>query len=304
VAAQRISRRRALRLGVGALGSIAIAGVVCVELIDHGVLPGKSLLDSLDGACDVSVPALHVRSGSRSITGSFYSARRRRVVDYRVGYPPGFVRGDALPLIVMLHGDGATQLHAIAGLSPGDAVAMMVDGAPLRPMALVTVNDGSGYRHPHPDDDPMGMVIDELIPMLQRWGLGEEPGSLGIMGVSMGGYGALVMAECHPHLFAAVAAISPAIWTSYDQARAVNAGAFNNSAQFARYDAVTHAAELESIPVRIASGYSDPFHAGVVALADRLGVHAEVIFTGGCHDGPYFSSQLPSSLSFLSSHIR
>jgi S-formylglutathione hydrolase FrmB len=35
------------------------------------------------------------------------------------------------------------------------------------------------------------------------------------MGISMGGYGALAIAERYPRQVSAVAAISPAIWTSY-----------------------------------------------------------------------------------------
>ena len=40
------------------------------------------------------------------------------------------------------------------------------------------------------------------------------------MGISMGGYGALILAEKYPDTFAAVAAIGPAVWTSYGQAQA------------------------------------------------------------------------------------
>ena len=90
------------------------------------------------------------------------------------------------------------------------------------------------------------------------------------MGISMGGYGALLMAEKHPDVFAAVAAISPAVWTTYAEAEGANAGAYSSAADFAANDAVTHARALARIPVRIASGLSDPFHPGVVALAADL----------------------------------
>ena len=41
-----------------------------------------------------------------------------------------------------------------------------------------------------------------------------------------------------------MAAIGPAIWTSYPQAQAVNAGAYASAADFAANDVVTHAAAL------------------------------------------------------------
>ena len=67
-----------------------------------------------------------------------------------------------------------------------------------------------------------------------------------------------------------MAAISPAIWTSYAEARAANAGAYASAADFAADDAVTHAAALARVPVRVASGYVDPFHPGVQAFARAL----------------------------------
>ncbi len=279
-------------------------GVSGVELIEHGVLPGKSVLDDLDGACDVSVPSFDVRVVGETVSGWFASRYRHTDVGYTVGYPPGTRRGARLPLVLMLHGSGGTHVHALAGLSPAQAVALVVDGTPLPPTAIVTVDGGGGYWHPHPDDDPMGMVVHELVPMLRSWGLGRQPGSIGVMGISMGGFGALCFAECHPRLFTAVAAISPAIWTSYGQAAAVNALAFDDAAQFARYDVVTHAAALLRTPLRIASGDSDPFHPGVLALEARLGRLAEVVNHGGCHTGPFFRSQEPASLAFLASRLR
>ena len=272
-------------------------------MVDHGVLPGKSLLNQLDGACDVTPSDFDERPVGRTVSGTFFSRHRHRTVGYTVGYPPGHSRGDALPLVVMLHGEGGTHRHALSGLTPAQAVALVVEGEPLPPMALATVDGGRGYWHPHPSDDPMGMVVDEFIPMMQSWGLGRTRHSIGVMGISMGGYGALLFAEYHPHLFAAVAAISPAIWTSYSQANAVNSEAYNSAAQFALYDVVTHAASLEGIPVRIASGYADPFHPGVVALNSRLGDYAQVVFSGGCHTKPFFESQEPASLQFLESRL-
>lgn len=279
-------------------------GATGVELVVHGVLPGKSLLDRIDGACDVPSTSFVDRRGvGPTVSGAFFSRARRRVVGYTVGFPPGHARGSELPLVVMLHGEGDNHSDALPGPTPAEAVGISVQGEPLAPMALVTVDGGKGYWHPHPTDDPMTMVVHELIPMLQGWGLGRTPDQIATMGISMGGYGAVLLAELHPRLFRAVAAISPAVWTSYAQAAAVNPGAYDSAAQFARYDAVTHAATIARTPVRIASGYADPFHPGVVALAERLGPDAEVVFTGGCHTGPFFRYELPASLAFLADHL-
>jgi pimeloyl-ACP methyl ester carboxylesterase len=99
----------------------------------------------------------------------------------------------------------------------------------------------------------------------------------------MGGYGAILLAEKYPRLIAAVAAISPAIWTSYAEAQSANAGAYASAADFAADDAVTHAAALARIPVSVASGYEDPFYSGVQALTRALPKTAETYFGSGCH---------------------
>jgi pimeloyl-ACP methyl ester carboxylesterase len=119
----------------------------------------------------------------------------------------------------------------------------------------------------------------------------------------MGGYGALLLAEKNPHLISAVAAISPAIWTTYEQARAVNPGAFASAADFASDNVITHAPALGAIPVRVASGSDDPFHPGVVALAPALAKSAIVEISAGCHDDAFFDSQQHASLAFLGEHI-
>ena len=149
----------------------------------------------------------------------------------------------------------------------------------------------------------MAMVIDELIPRCQRLGLGAPPLRIGTMGVSMGGYGAILLAEKYPHLIACVAAISPAIWTSYAQAQDANPGAYVSAGDFAADDAVTHASALAGVPVRVASGDSDPFHPGVLALAEALPKGAVVELSPGCHTGAFFTEQEPPALAFLAQHL-
>jgi len=297
------TRRRMLTLGLAPAAALVAAGVTGLELISRGILPGKAVLDTLDGACSVSSPALEFSLPGPSSSRTFYSAARRRTVGYTIAYPPGHRAGDELPLVVMLHGFGGNHADALVGMSPAQAVALRMDGRPLAPMALVTVDGGNGYWNPHPGDDPMAMVIGELIPICRRLGLGRPPRRIGMMGISMGGYGALLLAEKYPHLIAATAAISPAIWTSYAQARGANAGAYASAAAFAANDAVTHASALADVPVRVAAGYHDPFYPGVQALARALPPGAMVDLAKGCHTGAFFAAQQPPSLAFLARHL-
>jgi predicted esterase len=288
-------RRRFLRYALGGFVAVAAAGAAGFELVDRGVLPGKSELDQLDGACDVPSPGFDPYT----------------TVGYTIGYPPGHGPGDRLPLLIALHGFGGNHTDALSGITPSQALALKPSGVPLPPMALVTVDGGGGYWNPHPDDNPQAMLTDELIPMCQRKRLGAGTTSvkrIGVLGISMGGYGAILLAEKYPHLIGAVAAISPAIWTSYAQAQSANAGAYASAADFAQDDVVTHAAALASVPVRLASGHDDPFFPGVQALARALpatpgGAPPELAFAEGCHTAPFFTAQEPPSLAFLGRHL-
>jgi len=297
------TRRRVLALGLGGVAAVVVAGVTGVELVAHGVLPGATELDTLDGACSVPAPALVYSPLGPSVSDTFYSQARNRIVGFTIAYPPGHGPGSPLPLVVMLHGFGGNHRDALSGMEPAQAVALHVDGRPLAPMAIVTVDGGGGYWNPHPGDDPMAMVVDELIPLCRGRGLGSPPHRVGTMGISMGGYGAILLAEKNPQVISAVAAISPAIWTSYDQAHGANAGAYASARDFADDDAVTHAGNLAGIPVRVASGDADPFHPGVEALAGSLPPGAVVIFSTGCHTGAFFTAQEPPSLAFLADHL-
>jgi enterochelin esterase-like enzyme len=297
-------RRRFLRYALGGVVVAAAAGTTGFELVSHGVLPGKNELDQLDGACAVPAADLagYAPPGPQH-SGTFYSAARQTSVGYTIAYPPGHRQGDRLPLVIALHGFGGNHADALSGLSPAQAVALKPGGTPLPPMALVTADGGGGYWNPHPGDNPQAMLVDELIPLCQRTGLGAGTRKIGVLGISMGGYGAILLAEKYPHLIGAVAAISPAIWTSYAEAKSANTGAYASAAGFAAADAVTQAGALAGVPVRVAAGYGDPFYPGVQALARALPESAEVYFGGGCHTGPFFNSQEPPSLAFLARHL-
>ena len=52
------TRRRVLMLGLAPAAALAGAGIAGVELVSRGVLPGRSMLDQLDGACSVASPPL------------------------------------------------------------------------------------------------------------------------------------------------------------------------------------------------------------------------------------------------------
>jgi S-formylglutathione hydrolase FrmB len=67
------------------------------------------------------------------------------------------------------------------------------------PFALAAPDGGNGYWHRHAFDDPLGMLVDELLPLLESRGLRID--RIAVAGWSMGGYGALLCALAHRDRF-------------------------------------------------------------------------------------------------------
>jgi S-formylglutathione hydrolase FrmB len=284
-------RRRTLLIGAAGLVGLAGAGVGAVALAANGVIPGKAAVDRELGFCDVDVLPVHATPGP-IIAGTFASTYRRTDVAYKIAYPPGFTAGAKLPVCLMLHGYAATENDALsAGHYPEYLAAAVADGVP--PFALAAAAGGNGYWHPHPDDDPLGMLINEFLPLLGAHGLSVERPA--VSGYSMGGYGALMCGLTKPDRFVAVTANAPAFWRSYDEAQRVNPGAFGSAAEWDRYgDLLNRAGDFRGLPVQIFIGSSDPFEPAVSALRDRLPDPSVVHIAKGCHDEVFWAAQAPT----------
>jgi hypothetical protein len=150
----------------------------------------------------------------------------------------------------------------------------------------------------------------------------------------MGGYGALLIAEQfsagQPGTFqlrtkrhgteplssagapggapavAAVAALSPAVFASYDDARAASPGAFDSAADFTRNDVVSGLSSLRRVPAFVACGTEDPFQPEVALVRSRLAALTHHRVPGGimpgCHDSSFWARHWPAALQFVAAH--
>ena len=273
--APTLSRRQAV--AAGALGAAAVmAGGA--GLVQAGVLPGRYRVGRLLGACDVGdLPPTDVAPGPLRLA-SFPSERGGRPVGYGVAWPPGSGPGDRLPVCLLLHAAAGDERAPFQRLRLHHHLAQAVGAGGIRPFALASADGrGSGWR-PGPADDPFGMLLEELAPLLSGLGLRTGPGQLGVLGWSMGGAGALRLAQAHPDRLAAVVATSPAIASAGSE--------------------VAAAGHLSGMAVRVDCGANDPFAPATRALAATLPV-AQVAVTKGCHDGRFWQHQAPAQLRFL-----
>ena len=138
--------------------------------------------------------------------------------------------------------------------------------AGIPPVAVVAVDGGGSYWHKRASGEDSGaMVLDELIPMLGEQGL--DTSRVAFLGWSMGGYGALLLgARLGAARTAAISAVSPALWTS---SGAAAPGAFDSAEDYAA-NSVWGLPALDSIPIRIDCGDSDPFYSATQQFIAQL----------------------------------
>ena len=296
-----LSRRALLAGGLGLAAGGCVAGGY--ELVQDGTLPGKYQLARLTGACGSALPPPARPAPSPHLV-TFHSAYRHREVQMLTLLPAGVQTRDGLGVVIALHGAGGD------GASMARQVAPAMTRAGLSRFAVICVDGASTYWHAHADgDDPVGMIVHEVLPRAAATGM--RTGRIGLVGLSMGGYGALLLAERFsaadgtggmPRV-AAVAALSPAIFATYPDAVAANAAAFDGPADFARNDVFTRLGALRRVPALISCGQDDPFEPETVRVRARLAALTGRPVTGGilpgCHDGAFWGRTMPGALTFL-----
>ena len=285
-------RRRALLLGIPAVGAAAAAAVL--GGVEAGALPGKTRLDETLGLTGTDGVIPDVQAGPIA-SGSFVSRHRDGA---RTGWalvrPPN--APERLPVVVALHGRGGDHRTFVDDLGGPQFLAQAVArGVP--PFAVASVDGGETYWHPHDGTDTGAMVLDELLPLLGKHGV--DTGTLGFYGWSMGGYGALRLAGLlGPKKVRGVAVASPALWVN---ASGVSPAGFSSAAEYDRYSVFHRQADLTGIPVRVDIGRDDPFYVATREYVAAFSRSAHVVssFPAGAHTDGFWRRQLPAELAFL-----
>jgi len=276
----KVTRRALLAAGAGGLVSVA-AGGGAVVLGDvpraRRWLHGRGYLD----APGVTTPDVDVALQ--------VSTLRSRHLGRDVTWGMALPAEPSKALLLCLHGRGASHDFAFDPMNVHRFVA-----AAALPWAVVAVDGGpvSFWRRRADGTDAQAMIFEELLPML-RATLGDVP--LGLLGWSMGGYGALLAATDRPDRVDAVVATAPALWRSFSEARP---GAFDDAADFEAHDLLRRIDRLGARPLRIDCGADDPLLYVCRSLADRL-PHAERDFGPGFHDADTWRTRLGDQLDFF-----
>ncbi|MEO6700509.1 MAG: alpha/beta hydrolase-fold protein [Jatrophihabitantaceae bacterium] len=286
-----VSRRALLLGGTAGLAALAGAGVLGVE---DGALPGRTRLRQLVGQ-DGSDPGLPDISAGRLVSGSFTSRYRLgRSCGWTIAYPGR--QAERLPVVIALHGRGGSHTSSFGN----DLGLQRFLAAGGHRFAIASIDGGDTYWHRRATGEDAGaMVIEEFLPLLASHGL--DTARLGLLGWSMGGFGALWLAgRLGPGKLAAVAAESPAIW---HQAGQTAPGAFDDPADFAAHDVFSHPEWITGIGVRIDCGTDDGFCPAARDYAALIKPKPAGGFQAGAHTQAYWRARAPEQLAFLSGHL-
>lgn len=137
---------------------------------------------------------------------TFRSAALNRDMQYRIVMPASVAMGAKLPVVYLLHGGGGnfrdwSNYSDSARFAERGLILVMPEG------------DESYYVNAveRPQDRYEDYIVNDLIADVEhRFAVAPGRANRAIVGVSMGGFGAVKLALSHPNLFAFAAGISPA----------------------------------------------------------------------------------------------
>jgi enterochelin esterase-like enzyme len=295
-----LSRRALLRTGVAA----TVAGAAVVTGLETGVIPGRARVHDVLGLTGPDGVVPDVPAGPVE-SGSFESFFRGTTVGYSVIYPHGYGASVRLPVVLVLHGRGGDHTSAVNDLGIDRYLTAAVEaGTP--PFAVATVDGGrDNYWHRRGSNDDPGAMLDlEFLPLLANRGLNTS--RFGVLGWSMGGYGALLWVALHSfqrlvrpgRQAVAVGALSPALWRRFADAAP---GAFDGAEDFELSQVFGRRHGFRDVAVRIDCGRDDPFAKAANDLREEL--HAAGGLQLGAHTPGYWRRMLPDHLRFLGSEL-
>ncbi|WP_329063981.1 alpha/beta hydrolase [Amycolatopsis sp. NBC_01480] len=268
----------------------------------RGVLLGGTA--ALVAACSgrsapVGAPApLTPPAGSSALTQPVtvqrrHSVARGRDVDLVLIAPEG-VPASGLPVCLALHGRGANA-RTFLDLGVPQMLTDLVRGG-ARPFAVAAVDGDHYWVENGAGDDPQRLLTDEVPGWLQASNLRPVTG---VLGISMGGFGALDLARRRRDL-TAVATCSAALFRTWSEAKA--RGVFASEAQWQAAEPLAHLDELPPGTLSVWCGESDPFLAANRRLIDRAGPVTSSITPGG-HTDSYWRGVLPDALRFVGERL-
>lgn len=173
------------------------------------------------GAPPSTPPAPDAAAEARVETVRFKSAAVGLERAYLVVLPPGYdpQRSRAYPVVYLLHGLGGAPKDWLEYARLDEVLTRAVREDATRPMVLVAPDGGNHYWTDHvgrpdaPGPRWGAFVADDVLADVEgRYHVRSDRGGRAIVGVSMGGHGALSIALQHPDRFGAAVSLAGALF--------------------------------------------------------------------------------------------
>jgi S-formylglutathione hydrolase FrmB len=148
-------------------------------------------------------------------------------------------RGPGVPLLVLLHGQGGSPDSS----ATPELLAELARLGDRAPVVLLPDGGESSYWHDRDDGAWARMILEEAIPAAAAR-YGADARRVAVAGFSMGGFGALHLAQREPGRFCSIAAHSPAVFTKRPRPGEAFGEAFDDEADFDRTDPIRRARRL------------------------------------------------------------
>jgi S-formylglutathione hydrolase FrmB len=230
-----------------------------------------------------------VPAGSISIERQPSQARGRDV-NLVIISPDGVPRSGQ-SVCLALHGRGGNA-RSFQDLGIGQFLTAAVRSG-VQPFTVVAVDGGDTYyTDKDPADDPQRMITEELPKWLDQRELSDVTAAIGI---SMGSFGALNL-QRRRHDLRAVAAVSPALFRNWGDAR--SKGAFRDEQHWQANEPLRHVDELAGVPLGVWCGTEDPFVESAHELVDKTKPQVGE-FGPGAHDVAYWQRVMPDVVRFI-----
>ena len=222
-----------------------------------------------------------------------HSAARKADVDLVLIAPSG-MPATGLPVCLALHGRGA-RARTMLDLGLPDLLSEAVHTG-TTPFVIAALDGDHYWVDVGNGDDPQKMLTDEVPGWLVQRNL--RPASA-VLGISMGGFGALRFARAHPDL-RAVATASAALFTSWPDAKSRKV--FADEDNWKAAEPLQHTGELRAAGTGIWCGDGDPFITADRRLIKSLTPEVSHI-SPGAHNDDYWRGVLPDILKFIGGRL-
>jgi putative tributyrin esterase len=251
------------------------------------------------------------RDGLRHITVKSPSLKGRG--DITVFVPSGAENGRELPIAILLHGIFGSHLDWSMRGGAHQTANRLIETGEIAPLLLAMPSDGlwgdgSGYLA-HDDKDFENWIVED-VPAAVRETVDQagEASPLCIGGLSMGGFGAMILGARHAGKFRAISAHSSV--TVLDQ---IGRRVQEDPTRFGIADhdkcvlqtLVAHREQLP--PLRLDCGDQDilrPANRKLTKELAKAGIpHSYEEFPGD-HDWPYWEAHIEDSLRFFDERLR